>query len=238
MGKLPLNRTNPNMNPLHFASACLTALVLAASPALAQNTHIVQVAPNGSLTFEPQDLHINIGDTIQWEWNGFQSHNVNSDDGAFLSGVPTMAPNTFAVTFDSIFLAANPVAGDLYAYHCDPHQIFGMVGSIHVMSPRTLSAPLAAGQSSAITVDGANPGNTIMIGYSLVGAGPLPVNFGSLALSPPINQLPPRTADALGHISIPVTIPGGLAGTTVFLHAAELLGGGTGILTNPVSVTL
>jgi plastocyanin len=224
------------MNPFRLASLGIVAL-LAAAPALAQNTHTVVVGPLGTLAFEPQDLTINVGDTILWEWDGFVRHNVRADSGAFQSALVS-APNTFSVTFDAAFLAANPVAGDLYTYVCDPHVGAGMVGSIKVLPERVLSAPLVAGQAGTISVTGANPGNSILIGYSLTGNGPIQVVYGSLSLSPPINQLPPQIADAAGQVNVAVSVPPGLAGTTVHLHAAEILGGGSGILTNPVSVTL
>jgi len=176
---------------------------------------------------------------VTWVWAGFASHNVNANLGAFFSGNPVSAPNTFTVTFDPFFLAANPVAGDLYLYHCDPHQAFGMVGSINVMSPRVLSVTnFTAGQSGTINVDGLNPGGNAIVGYSLTGSGPIDIAMGTLSLSPPFNQLPTLTADAAGHASFPANLPAGLSGTTVHLHCAELLGGGSGILTNPLTVVL
>ncbi len=225
------------MNNLRLFTASLAAALAFSVPSLAQNTHVVQVAPSG-FSFEPQDLNVNVGDTVQWVWNGATAHNVNSDDGVFFSGLPTVAPNTFSVTFDNTFLAANPVAGDFYGYHCQPHQAFGMVGSIQVLPARTLSSTLVAGATGTITTSGSIPGNSVIIAYSFTGAGTIPIIYGSLALSPPINQLPPRTADGSGGVTISVNVPIGMAGSTVHLHAAEILGPGDGILTNPLSVTL
>jgi len=206
--------------------------------ATAQNNHTVKVAPAG-FVFEPQDLNLNMGDTVTWVWFGAASHNVRDLSGAFLSGNPTSAPNTFTVTFDAAFLAANPVAGDLYNYQCDPHGAFGMVGSIQVMAPRVLSlVNFTAGLSGTMNVDGMNAGGTVIIGYSTAGNGPFDINMGTLSLSAPINQLPGLTADAAGHAELSVNLPSGLAGTTVFMHAAELFGAGAGILTNPVTVVL
>jgi plastocyanin len=225
------------MNSLRLFTASLVAALAFTVPGLAQNTHTVQVAPSG-FSFEPQDLNINVGDTVLWVWNGAIPHNVNSDDGAFFSGAPTVAPNTFSVTFDNTFLAANPVAGDFYGYHCQPHQLAGMVGSIQVLPTRLLTSTLVAGQTGNISTSGSIPGNTVIIAYSFSGAGTIPIVYGSLALSPPINQLPPRTADGSGRVLISVNVPIGMAGTTVHLHAAEILGPGNGILTTPLSVTL
>lgn len=225
------------MNSFRLFAASLVAASCLALPAMAQNTHTVQVAQSG-FTFEPQDLNINVGDTILWVWNGGGAHNVNSDNGAFFSGAPTTAPNTFSVTFDSVFLAANPVAGDFYGYHCQPHQGLGMVGSIQVLPARSVTAILVAGQSGNISTSGSIPGNTVIIAYSFAGTGTTPIIFGSLALSLPFDRFPPRTADASGRVLIPVNVPIGMAGTTVHLHAVELLGPGQGLLTRPLSVTM
>ncbi len=223
---------------LRFGGLLFAGLLLS-SVASAQNNHTVQVAPNGRLEFSPKDMHINMGDTITWVWNGSMSHNVHADSNAFLSGNPVVAPHTYSVTFDAAFVAANPVPNDLYTYRCDPHQIFGMVGSIHVMSPRVLSVTnFTAGQLGTIHFNGANPGATLIIGYSTAGNGPFDVSMGTLSLSPPFFQLPPMVADANGHAMLSVNLPAGLAGATAYLHGAELLGGGAGILTNPLTVTL
>ncbi|MFK5955781.1 MAG: plastocyanin/azurin family copper-binding protein [Planctomycetota bacterium] len=224
--------------PLLRAGVLLASSLLLTGLASAQNNHTVQVAANG-FTFTPQDMHINMGDTITWVWNAPFAHNVTSDAGVFFSGPPTVAPNTFSVTFDAAFVAANPVAGDLYTYHCQPHQALGMVGSIHVMDPRVLSlVNFSAGQMGTMQVDGLNPGATVIIAYSTIGNGPTDIAFGTLALSAPVNQLPALTADGLGHAELTVNLPAGLAGTTVFLHSGELLGGGSGILSNPVTAVL
>lgn len=220
-----------------------TGLILVAgftlsTAATAQNNHTVKVAPAG-FVFEPQDLNVNVGDTVTWVWFGAGSHNVRDLSGAFSSGSPVRAPNTFSITFDGIFLAANPVAGDLYDYVCDPHAPFGMVGSVKVMSPRVLSTTnFTAGQTGTIDVDGLEPGGRVVVGYSFAGNGPLDIRYGTLSLSAPFNQLPALTADAAGHASMNANIPAGLAGTTVFFHGGELFGGGAAILTNPLTVVL
>jgi len=227
-----------NSTSLLKAGLLLAAGLAFSSVASAQNNHTVKVAPAG-FVFEPQDLNINVGDTVTWVWFGSGSHNVRALSGAFLSGNPVSAPNTFSVTFDGTFLASNPVSGDLYDYQCDPHAFFGMVGSIQVMAPRVLSVTnFTAGQSGTLHVNGLNPNGTVMLGYSLAGNGPLDISMGTLALSAPFSQLPPLTADAAGHAFLTVNLPAGFSGTTVYLHGAELFGGGAGILLNPLTVVL
>jgi len=99
----------------------------------------VTVGPGGSPTFSPQDVTIQIGDTVRWTWAS-DGHNVGSGlpgspTSAFFSGPPQNTGTVFSVTFDAAFLAANPIANNLYDYHCHPHGFLGMVGSIQVASP-------------------------------------------------------------------------------------------------------
>lgn len=219
------------------AGAILAAGLLLSSAATAQNNHTVMVGEFG-FVFEPAEININVGDTITWVWGGAATHNVHSDHDAFQSALVS-APNTFSVTFDAAFIAANPVPSDNYTYVCDPHAAFGMVGAVQVMSARTLSTTnFSAGQSGTIDLDGANPGGTVIIAYSTNGTGPVDIAFGTLSLTPPFGQLPTLVADAAGSASFGATVPAGFAGVTLNLHAVELLPGGEGILSNPVSVLL
>jgi plastocyanin len=217
------------------AALCVAATL--ALPAAAQNTHIVRVGPNQTNTFEPADLIVGVGDTVEWVWeSGF--HNVNATSGAFLSGTPGPAPQTFSVTFDAAFLAGNPVAGDVYDYVCDLHAVLGMTGSVSVLPARTLSASATAGASASIVVTGGNPGGTVILGYSLAGNGPTATQYGTLALSAPFTQLPPRTLDPGGDVNVLLPVPAGAAGLTAHVHGLELLGGGTGIFLPPVTIVV
>jgi len=218
------------------AALCVAATL--ALPAAAQNNHIVRVGPSTApFTFEPKDLIVGVGDTVTWQWES-GVHNVNATSGAFVSGTPVPAPMTYSVTFDGAFLAANPVAGDLYAYQCDLHLALGMVGSVKVLPARTLSASATAGGNAVITSVGGNPGGTLILGYSLAGNGPTPTQYGTLALSGPFTQLPPRSYDPGGDVTVVLPVPAGAAGLTAHVHGLELLGGGTGIFLPPVSIVI
>ena len=118
---------------LGVLSSVVLALGVLGAPAAAQTTHQVDLQ---SITFEPDTLNIAVGDTVNWVWQvGF--HNVESGvagvhDGIFRSGDPANTPNSFSVTFDASFLAANPVPGNSYDYYCVVHEAFGQVGQINV----------------------------------------------------------------------------------------------------------
>jgi len=118
----------------------LVAASLCAGVSNAQVTHDVIVGPKGEFVFLAQDVTIEVGDTVHWVWDS-TGHNVGSGlpgaaTAAFLSGPPEPVGTEFSVTFDQAFLDANPIAGNVYDYHCHPHGGFGMVGSVTVTTSR------------------------------------------------------------------------------------------------------
>lgn len=101
------------------------------------HTQTVLVGNAGSLQFTPANITIEVGDTVHWDWvSGF--HSVQSGvmgvyDGNFRSGDPTLnTSTTFDVIFNDAFLAAKPMPGNVYPYHCAVHFDFGMIGSVTV----------------------------------------------------------------------------------------------------------
>ncbi len=107
----------------------LLALCLCVSAIFAQTTVTVQ-----SNTFTPQDLTINVGETVLFDnINGF--HNVDgtqttfpSNPESFGNGAAASAPWNYEHTFT--------VAGT-YDYNCTPHAGLGMVGTITVVGGAT-----------------------------------------------------------------------------------------------------
>lgn len=77
--------------------------------------------------YEPEDLAIEPGTTVVWDWVGDVEHNVNPSEqpeGADWEGHPELiVEGEYEHTFD--------VEGN-YEYVCDPHVGVGMVGSIEV----------------------------------------------------------------------------------------------------------
>ena len=113
-------------------AAILVSILGAAAPALADT---IEVGIDG-ISFVPQDVKINVGDTVHWAWKGEpMPHNVESGvggvhDGNFRSGDFTNTED-FSVVFDQAFLDANPMDDNSYPYYCIVH-LPGMVGSITV----------------------------------------------------------------------------------------------------------
>jgi len=92
----------------------------------AQNKFTVEAS---GMDFTPQDLTVEIGDTIEWT-NVLGIHNVNATQStypnnpeSFTSGSPANAPWTY--------MHVMTIAGS-YDYQCDVHVSSGMVGTITV----------------------------------------------------------------------------------------------------------
>ena len=85
----------------------------------------IQMGSGGNLIFEPNEVTVNVGDTVTFTNGELPPHNVvfaghdelSHTDLAFMSG------EQFPVTFTE--------PGD-YEFQCDPHAGAGMKGVIHV----------------------------------------------------------------------------------------------------------
>ena len=85
----------------------------------------IQMGSGGNLIFEPNEVTVNVGDTVTFTNGELPPHNVvfaghdelSHPDLAFMSG------EQFPVTFTE--------AGD-YEFQCEPHTGAGMKGVIHV----------------------------------------------------------------------------------------------------------
>ncbi|MCA8981270.1 MAG: hypothetical protein KDC14_14665 [Planctomycetes bacterium] len=119
-------------------------IVIAALAALFVGTNVAQadtVTVNQfSISFSPQDVTIQLGDTVQWVHSGGGHTVTEGTDGtldgneAFHSDLNSGVP-VYSVTFDAAFLAANPRPGNRYDYFCVPHFSFNMIGSVTVEIP-------------------------------------------------------------------------------------------------------
>jgi plastocyanin len=218
---------------LHLPLIAAAALAL---PVSAQTTHTVTVGPSLQNSFSPQDITIQVGDKVNWVWDTGR-HNVVSDDGYFTSGALASPPHSFSMVFDAAFLASAPISGNRYAYQCALHGFMGMVGSVTVETPGipvlNVTDPVPGGQVT-IKATGVTPGANVIYAYSLNGAGPVNTPFGAALLSPPINQLPPDSANGAGVATMSLTVPANIpVGKKIWLQCVDL---GAGILTNGVRV--
>ncbi|MGB0952483.1 MAG: choice-of-anchor J domain-containing protein [Planctomycetota bacterium] len=91
---------------------------------------------------------------------------------------------------------------------------------------------LVAGGVANFSVSGATPGGTVLLGYSLTGAGPTATPYGSVDMTAPINTLASLTADINGDAAFAPTVPGGAAGATLYTQGLDLA---SGTLTNSLA---
>ncbi len=91
---------------------------------------------------------------------------------------------------------------------------------------------LVAGQTALFAVTGATPGGTVMLGYSLTGAGPTNTAFGVVDMSLPINTLATLTANGAGDASFSPPVPGNATGLTLYTQGLDLA---SGTLTNSLA---
>ena len=116
----------------------VTGLVMLLVPALAWGTtHTVNQA---GLAFDPDEITIKVGDTVQWIWSG-GSHivtsgtDLNDPEVGDLFDAPLNSNNpSFVYTFTEV---------GSFDYFCRPHVNFGMTGTV------TVTAPSAVGDSPA-----------------------------------------------------------------------------------------
>jgi len=126
------------MFTIRFAKLFLSLLVFQPLAAISA-THEVNIV---GLSFRPNNLTIEVGDTVRWNNNG-GSHDVREDSGAWASAVGF---DTFERTFDSI---------ESILYHCSVHSSpsqninTSMNGRINVVAAQEPVFQINAGLSDA-----------------------------------------------------------------------------------------
>jgi len=91
---------------------------------------------------------------------------------------------------------------------------------------------LVAGSTATFSVDGGTPFGTILVAYSLTGAGPTTTPYGAVDMSAPISTLATLTADVNGDANLSPSVPAGLTGVTLYTQAVDLT---AGLLTNSLA---
>jgi plastocyanin len=139
---------------LLFSAAALCATVSLADA----NTVIVTQSNFG---FTPANITINVGDTVQWNWQNF-NHTVTEGTDGVINGNELFtfpldpAHPVVSFTFTQAFVTAHPMPGGLYNYFCAIHFSFGMVGTITVNGPAATGTPYCPGDGSGTACPCAN----------------------------------------------------------------------------------
>ena len=104
-----------------------------------------------------------------------------------------------------------------------------------VTGPSLRVTNLISGSQASFDISAAVPGDSVILAYSLTGAGPLPSPFGTVALTPPLTLLALGQADTNGDFSASVPVPPGITGLNLWVQALELAGLGAGDVSNPLA---
>jgi plastocyanin len=124
--------------------------------AAAGGTEEVVVGPGGSLVYEPADLEITPGTTVNFVWDS-DNHNIVVDsqpDGAEWEGTPGSDTYDTGYEYSHTF----ETEGE-YAYYCQPHLSAGMEASI------TVSADAGGGGAGRPTL----PDSALTMGVTTIG---------------------------------------------------------------------
>ena len=135
----------------------LATLLLAISGTAMAATVQIQVGGDAP-TFDPSDVTIRPGDTVEWRWGGDFPHNVMSgsngvSNGMFNSGTHR-SPFTFSFTFQN--------AGT-FDYFCSIHYSMGMTGVV-----RVVASPAATALGNISTRAFVQTGDNVMIGGLII----------------------------------------------------------------------
>ena len=190
----------------------VAALVACAwSPVLLAETWNVTVGDN---FFSPNDLTIQVGDTVRWTANGMMSHDVTADDGSF--GSATTPNLTYERTFNS--------AGEIL-YFCSVHSSPGrdintfMNGRIEVVGEEN-TVSINAGMSDAWFDPGTNGQGLFIIVWE--GLGQMFLSWFTFDTIRPADDVTAQIGDAGQRW---LTAQGTYSGDTAVLDIFETAGG-------------
>lgn len=109
--------TNASGSPLVFTAEAVDAV-----PPPGGTVVINVLGPDGGNRFEPSDVSVTVGSTVEWVWpDGSVQHNIVPDNGTIpeTSGNLTDGPHTYSYTF---------LSTGVYHFHCANHGVAGGTG--------------------------------------------------------------------------------------------------------------
>jgi plastocyanin len=163
-----------------FALACIP---VASSHAATVPVSIVDFA------FSPQNITINVGDTVMWTNNGAALHTTTSGSNCTFDGVGWNSELSSGMSFSRTFNTPGT-----FPYFCSFHcLLFGMVGSV-VVNPAIIPAPV--GRTSLFFSPVAVP----VLGSTNITS--MPIGIGALATGGSTLTI----AIALGPYAVPVDV--------------------------------
>ena len=151
-------------------TVCAVAMVsLLGAQAATVQVQVVQ-GGQGGLKFVPQNVTINVGDSVEWTWVGAIAHSTTSGtpgspDGMWDTGLH-IEPFTFSVTFTTV---------GTFSYFCTAHGLCcGMIGSVTVnqtIDTVTITRAQYSTQRSQLTVQATDSDPTATLTVSVTSSG-------------------------------------------------------------------
>lgn len=116
----------------------VSSFALSASPAAAESYTVKMGGDNGMLVFQPANLTVKPGDTVNFVINKVPPHNVVFDVKAIPGGDKALAKSLSHPNLEmnpgkgiEVVIPKDAPAGD-YSFFCAPHRSAGMVGKLTV----------------------------------------------------------------------------------------------------------
>ena len=162
---LGANKTMKSYSKFAFVVCCAAIIPLLSARA---DTIVVQVGAGG-LKFTPQDVTIQVGDTVQWTWAA-NGHSTTSGTPGHPDGMWDSGVQNIGFTFSQTFLTAGT-----FPYYCTPHGgCCGMIGSVTVTEATdtvTITRALYKISLSQLTVQAtdSNPSATLTVSVTSTG---------------------------------------------------------------------
>ncbi|HEY9907275.1 MAG TPA: plastocyanin [Thermosynechococcaceae cyanobacterium] len=121
-----------------FAALLVIGSFVPASPAAAESYTVKMGGDNGMLVFQPANLTVKPGDTLNFVVNKVPPHNVVFDDKTIPNGDKALAKSLSHQAMEmspgkgfDVTIPEDAPAGT-YSFYCAPHRTAGMVGKLTV----------------------------------------------------------------------------------------------------------
>jgi len=116
---------------ISIALSLVISFFLVVSPASAETYKVKMGTDSGMLKFEPSELTIHKGDTVEWINNKLSPHNVVFDPAKTPAGLTNISHKSLVFAPGESFQTTFEELGT-YSYYCEPHRGAGMVAKIIV----------------------------------------------------------------------------------------------------------
>jgi len=136
-GRISSNLVGLGILGIGFVLAIIAFVGVHQTSAAASTTAVVVKMVDTPATFQPAQLSIRVGETVEWKNVGNSVHHASSDPSTAVNPAEASTPSG-AKPFDSGFLQPGQsftytfTVPGTYKYICAPHETSGMLGEVVV----------------------------------------------------------------------------------------------------------